>query len=238
MGSQTVFGAVKAVWILRSFTLHFTLISLALLILWSLSPIGSQASLRVIYLDSEFETQTVSIGYMNTDPRRWIQLPIPYPDLTDGGYTSEQAVYQSVFTSALLTQGSSVQYLNNTAQQSDFDSLIALFGGVTSAVEKSTVDAWGNFRLQAYHLLPGLGAASQSNHVWVSVPSEELPPYTSGIGIPVRNLPTMGIGNLSFIIPASYYKFEVRQDHGTLSQAHLRQVQSHIILQHVDRTNR
>jgi hypothetical protein len=238
MGSQTVFGAIKAVWTLRSFTLHFTIISLALLMLWSLSPIGSQASLRVIYLEAELETQTISISYMNTDPRRWTQLPILYPDLTNGGYTSEQAVYQSVFTSALLTQGSSVQYLNGTAQQSDFDSLITLLGGVTSAIEKSTVDAWGNFRLPAYHLLPGLDSASQSNHAWVSVPSEELPPYTSGIGIPVRNLPTMGIGNLSFTIPASYYKFEVCQDYDTLSQVTLRQVQSHILLQHVDRTNR
>src|SRR5208282_5967701 len=124
------------------------------------------------------------INYMNTDPRRWTQLPIPYPDLTQGGYTSTQAIYQSLFTSALLSQGSSLQYLNSTTQQSEFESLITLVGGVTSAIEKSAVDAWGNFRLPAYSLLPGLDSASQTNHSWVSVPSEELPPYTSGIGVP------------------------------------------------------
>jgi hypothetical protein len=203
MRSQTVFSTLKTtinLW-------RITLASAALFILWSLSPVGGQASLRAITLEKEFTDQLVSISYMSTDPRQW-----PYiPNLNRGGKTAKQTVVQALFTSALLTQASPLQYLNRTAQQADFDKLIAELGGKVSLIEKSTVDTWGNIRLPAFHLLPGLDSKSCANLTWIAVSRNQLPPYTSDIGIPVQNLPVTGVGNLSFTMLASYYKFEMSE---------------------------
>lgn len=62
LGSRTVFGTLSTP--LRLRTLHLCIP--ILIALWSLSPLGGQASLRIIWLDAHYTNTTRDVTYLNT----------------------------------------------------------------------------------------------------------------------------------------------------------------------------
>lgn len=89
-GSNTVGSTIFTVFALRT----VNMLAIALLIIWSLSPIGSQASLRVVTTRSSVESRPVSVKYLS--------LNQTYGAFEAGSKQSVEAVITGLFNSALL----------------------------------------------------------------------------------------------------------------------------------------
>ena len=64
MNTKTIFDAVFSQWDLR----RLTITSLLLGILFALSPVGGQASLRIVYITNDTSTTPRNLRYMDTGP--------------------------------------------------------------------------------------------------------------------------------------------------------------------------
>lgn len=96
MASQTVWGTFESQFLLR----RFTVIGSHLFILWSLSPLGGQASLRLLYTETSSVNSTSTIRYLPTYGMSLDQLAAGVfagPDTNSG-----LAVTNSLYTAALL----------------------------------------------------------------------------------------------------------------------------------------
>ena len=122
MGSRTVFGVISTPFRLK--TLHLCVPFL--LILWSLSPLGGQASLRVVSSGPFRTNTTVEISYLNTSS--------PFKAEGASGMASFQAPINAAFVGALVSPAISksnpqdaygnlkIPFLQDVAAHSDADS--------------------------------------------------------------------------------------------------------------------
>lgn len=193
-----MFNAVKTAYVLR----YFDLIALLLLVLWSLSPLGGQASVRALNLEITVVTDTVEVSYQTSNT----SLVIVQTGASSGdGFTSEQDLITSVYGAALFSSDSGLQYSNGSSD--GFEALFQHLGGADSVLKSSSQDIWGNIRIPVLQLLPGYDPNNTSQ--WVSVPHrEQIISYESLIGVPFRGLPLNG-GNASFSINSTYFRFNV-----------------------------
>ncbi|KAL1302107.1 hypothetical protein AAFC00_002542 [Neodothiora populina] len=114
MASQTVWGTVESQVLLR----RFTVVGAHLVILWTLSPLGGQASLRLLHTAQISTNSTSPIKYMPT-----IAMNIDQTNagmLTTGDPGSALSVVNSLYSASLLAPPS---------------------------VKSSTQDTWGNVRI-------------------------------------------------------------------------------------------
>ncbi|KAF2156613.1 hypothetical protein K461DRAFT_263645 [Myriangium duriaei CBS 260.36] len=65
--SRTLFGVVQNQFLMN----HVTLIGCLLLVLWAFSPLGGQASLRILAFDYRLDNSTTPVVYMPTGPQGW-----------------------------------------------------------------------------------------------------------------------------------------------------------------------
>ena len=63
MGSQTIFGAIELQFLLRT----FSVLGMLLIALWTFSPLGGQASLRLLDKGFHRELQNQTVRYLNSD---------------------------------------------------------------------------------------------------------------------------------------------------------------------------
>lgn len=122
MGSRTVFGVISTPFRLKTFHLCVPF----LLILWSLSPLGGQASLRVVSSGPLRTNTTVEISYLNTSS--------PFKVEGASGMASFQAPINAAFVGALVSPAISksnpqdaygnlkIPFLEDVAAHSDADS--------------------------------------------------------------------------------------------------------------------
>ena len=204
MESQTVFSTLRSAFSLRLFGFS----TLILLILWSLNPIGGQASLRMLSLGTPANTQSTSITYMSLDPQIALRFDV-------FGGTSSVTYYRpliaSLFGSALYSPEAAAQYLVGSEQDNNFTDVISQLGGMHTAILRSEQDSWGNVRIPVLHLLPGFDPGAPD--AWVHVPEDEIPSFSSIIGVPIHNFPTGygtgSFGNITFNIESNYHRFKV-----------------------------
>ncbi|KAF4625752.1 hypothetical protein G7Y89_g12413 [Cudoniella acicularis] len=195
--SQTLFGAFKACLTLRMFELS----TIVLLILWAFNPIGGQSALRAISVEGIFNETPTQIQYLNSDLRSII--------LSNGFqgasyFASSAPQLRTLYGASLFSPDAGTQYSNGSS--AGFDDLISRLGGADTASKSTTMDLWGNIRIPMMHLLPKYN--EQLPQSWVDVPSDEIVPYESIIGVPIRGIPSNGIGNITFNITSSYHVLE------------------------------
>jgi len=199
MGSQTVFGTVKICYKLRAFGVVTTF----LIVLWTLNPLGGQASIRALTLQRETLSNTVQVQYLNSDPRSTLY----YSGFVGASsFASYSPMIRTLYGSALFAPDAGTQYANGSS--ASFSDLINRLGGLAPAIKTSTMDMWGNVRIPVIHLLPNFDPSQPQE--WTDVPSDEVAPYSSIIGVPSRGLPASGIGNATFDVTANYDVFMVR----------------------------
>lgn len=203
MGSQTLFSAFKYAFALRSFTLS----TLLLLILWTINPIGGQASLRMISLDPNIASESPNIAYLASNPLISLQADVL---VGASSYSMYRPYISSLYGTTLFAPEAATQYSNKSTDNTGFDDLISRLGGLKPAVRRVTTDIWGNIRIPVLHLLPGYDSLAED--LWVEVPTDQIPPYSSIIGIPLRQLPPSNVGNLTFNIETNYHRFDVRDE--------------------------
>lgn len=83
MGSRTVASTFVTQVQLRS----FNLIGLGLLLVWSLSPIGGQAILHILYTPEKFTTSDANITYFNSRQQSYSAPAGPFQTQWYPGFT-------------------------------------------------------------------------------------------------------------------------------------------------------
>ncbi|KAH7310908.1 hypothetical protein B0I35DRAFT_412335 [Stachybotrys elegans] len=200
MGSQTVLGTL-----FKGIELRLaSLVTVPLLIVWGLSPLGGQAILRSIERVMVTETTLVPLSYMALDPRASDSF-----DVRPGRSSSTNSANapEALFGTAILSTAASLHELNNTRQASDFERIISSLGGVDAAIQASRRDVWNHARIPIVDLLPGFDQQRFNDGQWLEVPNDRVVSYSSSFGVPVFNLPIQREGNMSFSIQTSYTRF-------------------------------
>jgi hypothetical protein len=109
MGSSTVFGTVTTQIHLRS----FNWLGLALIVLWALSPIGSQSFLRVISTQNYNTSTTVTLSYLDTGQVSKIGQTLDPNIFAEAFEAPIDAVYTAALMAPPSVQNSSVDLYGN-----------------------------------------------------------------------------------------------------------------------------
>lgn len=175
-----------------------------LLVLWSFSPLGSQAFLRVITLELRPATATGSVSYVDPGLAEYWDPSGPF--CCTSGTSERFRTIIGVYSSALFRPDIGTQY-NKPSKQ--YDHTISLLGGVERAGRELAVDAWGNIRIPALHQLDGYDANNKFEWVHIGQDSGVLN-YSSLIGVIYRGIPPDFEGNTTMLVNQSYHRFSVR----------------------------
>lgn len=195
IASQTLGSTLLTIITYRSITIWTTL----LLAMWSLSPLGSQAFLRVLTLDERPATKIGTVSYVNPGLDDYLD---PVGPFCCGSGTEERfRTILGVYTSVLFRLDIGTQY-NKLSEQ--YDRTVALLGGQTRAGRELAMDAWGNVRIPALHRLEGYNANNEFEWLQVGEDSGVLD-YASLIGTAYRGIPVDFIGNTTFLVNQSYH---------------------------------
>ncbi|KAH7121729.1 hypothetical protein B0J13DRAFT_512378 [Dactylonectria estremocensis] len=198
LGSQTLVNTLKSAFTIRVFSLW----TLLLAVLWTISPIGGQAVLRTISIAAHVEAQDYGLNY---SPAANVGLPFNHylwGSASTRGHQLGQ-IYP-MFGAALSAPNALAQASNGSSPY--FDTAVRQLGGAAVASVAARVDLWGNVRVPEITSL--LGYRSQDPHRWIEVPSDQLVTYESLVGVPVRGMPSEAAGNLSFQLSAAYLTLE------------------------------
>lgn len=196
--SQTLVSTLKQCWNLRMLNLW----TIIVILVWCLSPIGGQAALRSVTLHKGVANAEYPLLYHPINNVSVIADPW-------GGASSRAsaiAKIRALFGAALSSPTSSVMLSNGSS--SAFDAAVERLGGSSEAVKSAARDTWGNVRIPFVHLLPGYD--TEDPYQWLDVPTDEIPPYESLIGIPIRGIPEATSGNMSLQVSTFYSVLNVR----------------------------
>jgi hypothetical protein len=188
----------------RAFTLrYFSYVALLLLALWSLSPVGGQASLRALTLETGVVINTTEVSYQTSNTTLVMgQTATSAVDTL----TVDGNLIIAMYGSAQMQSDPGLQYSNGSS--GGFDTLFQQLGGADTVLKSSTQDTWGNIRIPVLQLLPSFDP--NDTNKWVLVQhQEQLISYESLIGIPFC-ISSLNGGNASFSINSTYFRFDVR----------------------------
>jgi hypothetical protein len=199
MVSQTVFGTVRAIFLLRV----LNPCAIILLALWSISPLGSQASFRGVYLQENLKTGILDTPVSHAPADYFRESSIL--QFQADNFTRFNEMYIIGITryqSATYLPEAYTQYSNSTGAQFNAKSSI-----LKSQYGSLGEDVWGNVRIPYIFSLPGYDERRMDE--WLAVPDDQIVNYTSLIGIPFGSRPDNVIGNISFVMNSSHHELEV-----------------------------
>ncbi|KAK8216122.1 hypothetical protein IWZ01DRAFT_524968 [Phyllosticta capitalensis] len=192
--SQTLVSTLKECYNLRNLGLWaFLLVGL-----WSFSPAGGQAVLRLLTIEDNYLTASQDLAYY---PRHNLSWSAGNNGLS--GATSQRVYWQMLLGTALSAPGAEVLLANGSSE--GFEDAINRLS-LPAAISGTRQDMWGNVRIPTLHLLPGYDENSPEQ--WVDVPTDSIVEVESLVGVPIRGIRDTGIGNVTFEISASYNLFE------------------------------
>jgi hypothetical protein len=169
----------------------FRISSIALLLLWSFNPLGSQATFRGIRLQPGFDTFRGHISYYDPTFADRLKLVPAAPGL---------------YSAALYDYVASTQYVDPmNVNRAD---VISMLGGESSAGIQAAMDAWGNIRIPEIEHMSSYNP--QDPHKWLKVPwHQRISNYSSLLGDRVHGVNRSITGNTTFMIPSSYQSHDV-----------------------------
>ncbi|RBA13636.1 hypothetical protein FPRO05_02429 [Fusarium proliferatum] len=107
---------------------------------------------------------------------------------------------RTILSTSFSTQDILVSHANTSSPH--YNETITDLGGKWEASRSGRRDLWRNVRIPFLELLPGYD--SDDPHAWVSVPLDEIVPYASLIGLPIRGGSFERPGNSSMAVHFSY----------------------------------
>ncbi|KIN07153.1 hypothetical protein OIDMADRAFT_47060 [Oidiodendron maius Zn] len=171
MNTKTIFDAVFSQWDLR----RLTITSVLLGILFALSPVGGQASLRIVYVTNDTSTTPGNLRYMDTGPLGHLYTHSTIVDSNDleanasGLLSSMSAVYPAALMQAVDTK-------------------------------LSPRDSWGNPKIPRLELLD---ASLADPDGWIELPYiTAVESWSSLFGLPIADLPSDGV--TEFTVETTY----------------------------------
>lgn len=203
LASRTVGGTLK--YLVLSFHLTLTLGLLLLVSLWSFSPLGGQAILRVAELQTTVAIRNQSVTYY------------PVADIYNASFSMIQGAnyYYSALASvkALVLSSlydTSTRLIHSNSSAPEFEETVANLGGPVAAVDAAQQDLWGGVRVPFLHMLEGYNPLQPES--WVEIPTDRIPPYQSLIGVTIRGMPQDVPGNTTLYLNSTYHFLQVSQD--------------------------
>lgn len=106
MGSLTIFGTVELQYMLRT----FDVLGIGLIALWALSPLGGQASLRLLGTGKQPSSSAQNISYVNPDAKSIFSIGADAAQFLD---FSVNAIYLSALFTPPVIQASAVDIWAN-----------------------------------------------------------------------------------------------------------------------------
>ncbi|KAK4448870.1 hypothetical protein QBC34DRAFT_494943 [Podospora aff. communis PSN243] len=199
LSSQTLGSTLVTIIIHRS----VGLVASFLLAIWSLSPLGSQAVLRVLTVETPTAAAIGNLSY--ADPGLAELWDGTGPFCCESGSDERFRTIIGVYNSALFRPDIATQY-NKKSQQ--YNRAISMLGGPERAGRDLALDAWGNIRIPALHRLDGYDPLEPDK--WIDIPPDQpqVLNYSSLIGLSYRGIPSDFIGNTTMTVNQSYHRFQ------------------------------
>ncbi|KAM0380069.1 hypothetical protein ACHAPZ_000275 [Fusarium culmorum] len=161
--------------------------AILVLIVWSLSPLGGQAALRSLHRQqSPISTKTPAAYFLGNNESEIQTYYFNGAVVFQGA--SSHASYISDMRTTLAVSFSKKDTLVSHANSSSphYNETITGLGGKREASRSGRRDLWRNVRIPFIELLPGY--RSDDPHAWIPVSDDEIVPYASLIGLPIRNV--------------------------------------------------
>lgn len=172
MGSLTMGGTIVTALTLSK--VFFPLSSLLLFILWSLSPLGSQAIFRATFWKHAEATGSLGVQAYTLDRLSQIAVSAFLPTARNN------PAITALFQSSLYVANSGTQYCNGSCD--GFQNLVEKLGGAATAGAATAIDQWGNPRNPSLRGTPGYDASNPDE--WVMTPySQHVQNYSSLLGV-------------------------------------------------------
>ncbi|KAM7192097.1 hypothetical protein V8F33_008522 [Rhypophila sp. PSN 637] len=183
LNSTTMFETLHCQWTLRRRLLtmqgpFWVLFTLS----WALSPIGGQASLRVLSRQNRANVTIETIRYADNGPlgHMYINNMLQHNAAARQGGWSPQSLLDGPLESALLQ---------------------------TAETKQSPVDAWGNIKIPRLSAHSANKTAGEDG--WFQVnEGEDLYSWASLFGFPILNMPNTTHGHANFIVGSAYISLE------------------------------
>ncbi|KAL6920462.1 hypothetical protein FSST1_004488 [Fusarium sambucinum] len=176
---------------------------IVVLSVWSLSPLGGQAALRSLHRQQNPTWMEIPAAYYLGNNRSEIhQYYRDGASVFSGASAMESLIsdMRTILSASFSKQDTLVSHANSSSPY--YNNTIADLGGQWEASRSGRKDLWRNVRIPFIELLPEY--KSGSPHAWVPVPEDEIVPYASLIGLPIRNGSFEGTGNSTMIVDFHY----------------------------------
>ncbi|KAM0352580.1 hypothetical protein ACHAP4_008723 [Fusarium culmorum] len=164
--------------------------AILVLIVWSLSPLGGQAALRSLHRQqSPISTKTPAAYFLGNNESEIQTYYYGGASVFQGesGRLSRISDMRTVLAVPFLKQDTLVSHANSSSPH--YNETITGLGGKREASRSGRRDLWRNVRIPFIELLPGY--RSDDPHAWIPVSDDEIVPYASLIGLPIRNVSTV-----------------------------------------------
>ncbi|KAL6914560.1 hypothetical protein FSST1_012320 [Fusarium sambucinum] len=207
--SQTTVAAVKNLFAFR----HIHIWTIGVIAIWCFSPLGGQAAVRSLYLQSPTHNETIdATHYFSQVPLRTLCHNINQSDFYQyygcgsafAQHTSLPGLlpaFRRAVNAAFARPDVLVSHPNVSAD--DYKTVIQQLGGVSPAARLGKQDIWRNVRVPFMELLPEYDHRVPES--WIQIPSEIVVPYSSFIGVPVRRgSHPEAAGNSSMVLHTRY----------------------------------
>ncbi|KAM5522360.1 hypothetical protein FOXYSP1_16251 [Fusarium oxysporum f. sp. phaseoli] len=201
---QTTVSTLKNLFALRIIRIW----TLSIVALWCLSPLGGQAVVRS--LGSGTNTQTINIPaahYFSQIPLMAVNdysstgLEGDINAFNGGVRTSSQInAFRRTVLAALSASEILLSHANTSSPQ--FENVVKKLGGTPRAVRLGQQDQWRNVRIPFMEYLPDYDDGNPT--AWTPVPSNQIVPYSSFMGVPIRGGSFSREGNSTMVLQSRY----------------------------------
>ncbi|KAI1028705.1 hypothetical protein LB503_002605 [Fusarium chuoi] len=177
--------------------------AIVVIAVWSLSPLGGQAALRSLSLQQNPTfTEIPATYYLGINKSTIHQFYRDGAGVFQGASGAQSLItdMRTVLSASFLTQDVRVSHANTSSAR--YNETIAGLGGKWEASRKGRRDLWGNVRIPFLELLPAYDNADPND--WISVPDDEVVPYASLIGLPIRGGSFERPGNSTMTVQFHY----------------------------------
>ncbi|KAF4949204.1 hypothetical protein FGADI_9061 [Fusarium gaditjirri] len=201
---QTTVSTLKNLFTLRLIRVW----TLSIAALWCLSPVGGQAVVRSLGSRTNMQTTNIpAVHYFSQTPLLGTRfssstgLEGDTNALNGGtGTMSEIGTFRRTVFAAFSAPEILLSHTNISSLQ--FKNVIEKLGGIPQAVRLGQQDQWRNVRIPFMEYLPDYNDSDPT--AWTPVPSNQIVPYSSFMGVPIRGGSVSREGNSSMVLQSRY----------------------------------
>ncbi|SCO80939.1 uncharacterized protein FRV6_05152 [Fusarium oxysporum] len=177
--------------------------AICVIAVWSLSPLGGQAALRSLGLQQNpMFTELPATYYLGNNKSEIYQYYRSGASVFIGPSAEQSMIsdMRTVLSASFSTQDVLVSHANTSSPH--YNDIITDLGGKWEASCRGCRGLWRNIRIPFLELLPAYDASDP--HTWISVPEDEIVPYASLIGLPIRGSSFERLGNSTMAVHFHY----------------------------------